>query len=132
MLTAIIDISKLYDLLYDKADRLIKQYNPCNIHKENNRIVCNNEYMCKVYGQQLCCTNCKYLGEHGCTTKSLGCKLGCCWQGNSWQYAKENKDIPNLDDIFMKKMDKLRYIAYRYEINKPRYSKEETLCTNMI
>lgn len=27
-----INREKLYDLLYNKADRLFKQYNPCNIH----------------------------------------------------------------------------------------------------
>ncbi|GAG08708.1 unnamed protein product, partial [marine sediment metagenome] len=121
-----IDRWKLYDLIYDKADKLLKRYNPCNIRIENGGLVCNLESDSKT----LCCSHCQYLGENGCTTKCLGCKIGMCWQGDSMQktvFDILQKNLFNLCNIphkFINQMDRLQKIAYKYDLNRIRTSKE--------
>jgi hypothetical protein len=123
----------LYDLLCIKADKLIKQYNPCNIRVEQTdflfgRVVCNNKYMCHIKGENLCCGSCKYLGKTGCTTNSLGCKLGMCWQGDTFAetFCVSNDDLENtqISQKFIIKMDKLQKIAIKYDINSIRRNKD--------
>lgn len=125
------DHEKLYDLIYAKADKLLKQYNPCNIRVENNVLVCNNENMCERSGESLCCGDCEYLGENGCTTKCLACKVGMCWAGDNMQYTiyvRLGKNLFNLRHIsykFINQMDRLQKVCRKYRFNKVRMSKEE-------
>jgi len=77
------ELSAIYDRVYDIADRLFKQYNPCNIRKKGNRVTCIGKTdPCKT----LCCYECSpfcnltgyYYWNSGCTVKCLGCKLFLC------------------------------------------------------
>lgn len=109
-----IDREKLYDLIYDKADRLFKKYHPCNIHETPNGVQCKRG--------KLCCDGCEYIGEHGCTVRCLGCKLSFC--EIDFYYCCEDLDI---DALFSIKLLKLRYIAEKYYLMAYRCSKEEIL-----
>jgi hypothetical protein len=125
-----IDKEKLYDLLYAKADKLLKQYNPCNIRVEQGKLICNNASMCKRNGESLCCADCDYLGNNGCTTNCLGCKLGMCWLGRSFEHIFNSDEYDalyhiNIPQEFIQTMDKLRKIMHRYGLGRIRCSKEE-------
>ena len=65
-----IDRQKLYDLICNKIDKIIKKHSPCNIRLKNNVAVCK-------MGEP-CCSGCFYLSNNGCTTNCLGCKLTFC------------------------------------------------------
>lgn len=73
------DLSKIYDLLYQEADRIITQGNPCDF--VDGTCVSSRKHInkdCK------CCEGCKHLEVgKGCTVKSLGCKLWLCRDGAS-------------------------------------------------
>lgn len=120
-----IDRWKLYDLIYAKAGKLLKQYNPCNIRIENDKLICNNKKMCKRNGESLCCGGCKFLEENGCTTNCLECKVGWCWQGENANYTFNN-DLQHItiSQVFINKMDKLRKIMFRYKLGGLRNSKK--------
>ena len=125
-----LDKIKLYDLLYAKADKLLNKYNPCGIHIKQDKIICNNSYMCKRNGEDLCCGNCEYLGSNGCTTNCLECKLGMCCQGSDFNLTFNGYDNMALNHInisqeFIQAMDKLRKIMYKYGLGRMRCSKEE-------
>ncbi len=78
-------LSALYDRIYNIADKLFKNYNPCNIHTTKTGFV-----LCKQYNtvgsvrwaqeesRFLCCGDCKYQSRTGCPIKCLPCKLFCC------------------------------------------------------
>lgn len=81
-------LSAKYDRLYDKADAVLKEHNPCQIRRDEDGIVrCADvrrkmqlkgyDYM-KHQQTQLCCTACPHLGPNGCTVKALSCKLWLC------------------------------------------------------
>jgi len=59
---------ELYDILYDIADGLFREYNPCKI--ENGKCVRGRDGGC--------CEGCEYLKENGCSVKALFCKLWLC------------------------------------------------------
>jgi hypothetical protein len=77
------DLSDLHDKVYDIADKLIKEHNPCNIHKlDNGKIGCTN-HPDGDYNNMLCCSDCRTTTEegywdNGCTVECLGCKLYLC------------------------------------------------------
>lgn len=100
-----IDRWKLYDLIYDKTNKLFKKYNPCEIGKNIfGEICCRN-----TNNTELCCTGCSHLSKSGCTVHCLACKL-CLCIGNGG---------------IRKKLNKLRKIAYRYDLLHARMSKKE-------
>lgn len=125
-----INKSNLYDLLYAKADKLLKEYNPCRINKD----LFGGVYCKKYDNDDLCCGGgngkCKYLSDTGCTTKCLGCKLGLCMSDSRYSVLRGfhkccNKF--NINSIFEIKMSKLIKIAEKYELIILRSSKEEML-----
>lgn len=59
-----------YYYLYNKANKLIKDVNPCKW--KNDRC---DEHNNTSSG---CCGACKYLSNKGCTVKALQCKLWLC------------------------------------------------------
>jgi hypothetical protein len=59
-------MSAVYDELWQKADEILKKFNPCNIKKGQ----CLAGYPC--------CGGCEFLSKKGCTEKSLACKLWLC------------------------------------------------------
>lgn len=71
-----------YNELFNKAVLLNIIHNPCNI--KNGK--CNS--------LNFCCNGCKYLGEKGCTTKALMCKLWFCTDAKTnVELNKEKHDI---------------------------------------
>ena len=108
--------SKLYDLIYDKADRLFKQYNPCNIQKDKSgKITCSYKHS----SNRLCCHvifngGCKYYSENGCTTQCLPCKLYYCGAKPKHLSHKEY-------DIFRKKIQALRSESYQENLSSFRF-----------
>ena len=71
---------KLYDRLYDIANKHIKKCDPCKIQIKGNEIKCLN-YKHTLRKKNLCCTLCNNswaLGKKGCRIKCLGCKLYFC------------------------------------------------------
>ena len=125
-----INLSKLHDLIYAKADRLFKQYNPCNIHIDKRKqLVCNNpKYDHNKPNQQLqfwnslCCIGCEYLGNNGCTTKCLGCKVGlCCTESRYWITEDAFDDCCEtlkVNKVFRKKLQRLAHVANKYKLVK--------------
>lgn len=113
-----INREKLYDLIYDKADKLFKEYNPCNIQKRPNGMVC--EYQRITFPNNeidkhncLCCERwnrpCSSLDkDSGCMIRSLGCKLFYC-------KARIDKTADWI--AFCKKLGKLKCIAQKYKLN---------------
>ena len=117
-----VNLSLLYDILYDKADKLIKQYKPCNIVYKNDKLCCalyTNGNMSLEYKNCLCCifhnVVCKYHSDIGCTTKNLYCKLHLC------EYAQAgHKQL--CDALYY-----LKRVAHRYYLLEYFLSKEEIL-----
>jgi len=90
------NLSELYDYYYDELNKLFKEYNPCDIHKDKNGdIVCRGIKDKSNYEWDkhniLCCAfcNCNYNTkthkydkghwDNGCTIKSLACKAFACY-----------------------------------------------------
>ncbi len=121
---------KLYDLIYDKADRLLREHNPCGIHTNEQKVlVCNNKQMCKMGGEKLCCFQCEYQSTSGCTIKCLGCKVALCNIPSRafHQKSRFDRDCSNINtsEIFKVKMWKLNRIAMRYKLFFLHATKEE-------
>ena len=69
----------IYLQLYVEGQKALEASNPCNQH-----LLPNGKMGCLHYPKGkdgLCCSGCKYLDPTGCTTQSLGCKLGWCSSG---------------------------------------------------
>ena len=125
-----INLSKLYNLIYAKADRLFKQYNPCNIHIDKRKqLVCNNpRYNHDKPNQQLhfwnslCCVGCEHLGDNGCSIKYLGCKVALCHTGSRHSITKDAFyqccKMLKVNKVFLKKLRRLAKIANKYKLVK--------------
>lgn len=99
-------LSILHDVIYDRVDRLFKEYNLCNI---------NNG---KCLEGDFCCSGCTHLGPDGCTVKSLACKLSICRIAED--FAREhNREV--IEEVRM-----LRNLAQMHSIARFRASKEST------
>lgn len=75
------EMEQKYDKLYDDADAIFNELNPCQFRKtEDGKVVCAGSKSIEKYvgKDQTCCHGCKHLGPNGCTVKSLGCKLWTC------------------------------------------------------
>lgn len=124
-----INREKLYDLIYDKADRLLKQHNPCNIHTENGKVKCDNSNYNKAPHSFLCCFQCHYKSKEGCTTNCLMCKLFLCNISTSAEESLQLFDYNckrlKCSKLFNYKMKRLIKIAYKYNLMSPHTSKEK-------
>lgn len=91
-------LSMKYDQLYEEADKLFKEHNPCQF-KDG---VCNRNRDDVESGKfrpegnvvnNGCCgsTSCEYLTSEGCTIKALGCKLHIC--GYISMISERNKSL---------------------------------------
>lgn len=128
------DRSKLYDLIYDKADRLLKEYNPCNIHINKQGIVRCRLYNSRYKQQYLCCSGCvttgyrdkqgqeikKYWSNKGCTIRCLACKLYLCEA--KYRHKKLRKELDRLERIAVK------YKIFAYFTSKEDIFKKEEIC----
>ena len=111
---SIIELSALYDRVYDIADRLFKKYNPCNIHTIKGGICCTSRKTNNAFG--LCCGGCKHISKTGCTVRCLPCKLFIC---DTLMYVYDNKGkwIRNKKyKHFVDKFERLQVIAKKYGI----------------
>lgn len=84
------EMSENYDLIYEEADKLINEYNPCQF--ENGKCIIAREKNIEI-----CCKPCYYLTNKGCNVKALGCKLAFC--PDIWKLVPE---------LFIYKFNKLR------------------------
>ena len=89
------NLSELYDYYYNELDKLFKEYNPCDIHKDKKgNIVCRgitDKDSAWTKTNILCCQHCskgfdretnrwkKGHWKNGCTIHSLGCKSYICY-----------------------------------------------------
>ena len=100
-------LSLLYDTLYNEADKVFKEYNPCEINSDgickHNRKCCNGKKTGVI---------CKYLGDNGCTIRCLSCKL--------WTCKTLNKSNPEIREM----LEPLNKIAKLNELVKFRTTKE--------
>lgn len=94
-------LSKKYDLICNKADRLFRNYNPCKFNKNS----CIGRKSKENITSQLCCVACKYYDkEKKCTVKAIACKLWTC------HTIKQDGN----NDILLSKLNKLRLVAEKY------------------
>jgi hypothetical protein len=104
--------SQKYDEIYNKADKLFKKYNPCQIKNgicvTGEKCCCGSECIVNSRGK------CKYLTEIGCSTKCLLCKLHICGK-------------VKINEVFKNKLMKLYYEALKYNLLLFRSSKEEVM-----
>jgi len=79
-------LNKIYDALYDEADSIVKENNPCGWKSTKNKcrgVQLSAECMGMVKGSnnntpQCCCDGCKFW-NNGCTAeKPLTCKTWLC------------------------------------------------------
>lgn len=96
---------KLHDRLYDYANKIIKEYDPCKI--ENG----------KCARIRICCGGCKYLTKDGCSIKCLWCKLWLC------DYLLKKPEYWPL----ISKLRKIEKVASRKKILIERGSKEDLM-----
>ena len=122
---------KTKKLKYLQACRIMDMYNemfnPCNICKLSGSLYKCNGLFSKEEG--LCCSECKHLGQNGCTTASLGCKLSFCYCGYSPSMAGifKGDSIANKRFLLLKKII-LDYLKkYDIPIEFKRMSYDETV-----
>ena len=72
--------SQLYDIFYERADRLLKRYNPCKIQiDKSGHTSCVYYRYIHATNDKLCCNYCNNsYWNNGCTTQCLPCKLYIC------------------------------------------------------
>lgn len=106
-----INRSKLYDLIYDKADKLIKKYNPCGIYKDaNGFVMCNFDYG----NGHTCCCDCRYIGLYGCVIENAACRVFLCMHERR-KYPVLGKKLRKLERI-LDKYNMERMMAYKEEV----------------
>lgn len=70
-------LGAIYDRMYKKADKLLKEHNPCRITPIKEKPGCFSCAGSWSGGSTLCCAGCLWF-DKGCTIKALGCKLWLC------------------------------------------------------
>lgn len=100
--------SDLYDYLYKRADELIKYYQPCHIHQENNGNQCIDGRL------KSCCCRCKHFSKNDyCTVQALSCKLWLCTRAQ------------DTNPILANNLIELKAIASKFNLYGFRMSKKE-------
>lgn len=122
-------LRNLYDALYKEGQRLLDEFQPCNI-KPVKKFVHrpwgpNPEpskkkwqlMKCDGYSEPgwCCCSGCSHLEREGCKVKALFCKL--------WLCSRVDKKYPKLEKAFIK----LRRIGRRHNLLYWRGSKKYSL-----
>jgi hypothetical protein len=101
--------------LYKKGQALIDKFNPCNITTDDKGYIhCSLGRKPSRPGTTYCCDDCKYVSDEGCTVKSLGCKLGMCFQGPVRDFWKQETPFP---PEFIVEMNKLQDKAHKARYN---------------
>lgn len=106
-------LSAKYDELYEKADKILKKYNPCKVEGKGACATCLSGRHPDGTGISFCCGGCQHLGKNGCTVKALSCKLWIC-------------NIAITEEV-QREMNRIRVEVSMYGLNGFRTSKEETM-----
>ena len=112
--------SEIYDDLFERTDRLMKKYNPCNVQNGQCR---KGDPCCTAesHDDNLENNTCKYLKiPEGCSIKSLTCRLWLC--GIESELAKDPKY-----KSFLSELQQLRIEADKYKFFVFRGTKEQSL-----
>lgn len=122
-------LSRLYDALYKAGQKLLDQYQPCNITPtEEIKIMYGGRkrrlMLCDGHEEPrfCCCGGCRHLGHKGCLVKALGCKLWMCSVGQKWEKH------PELE----RSLRRLRTIAVRHNLMMVRGTKGYSIRTAML
>ncbi len=86
METEMKELSEIYDDLYEQGQEVVDTFNPCEV----------NSGKCAGKDGTFCCGGCEYLGDAGCMTKSLRCKLWLCHN----RRMKHKECSKQLDEIY--------------------------------
>lgn len=123
------DAALYYSEMYYKANKLMEEENPCKI---NAKGICIRERVrFEMFGtikKNNCCGSpkknnlseegtCKYLGEKGCSVKSLECSLWFCNFIRDWYKGTK----------FLQEVDKIALDAEKLDLLDSRKPKEYTL-----
>ena len=123
--------SEIYDILYNRADSILKACNLCQFEKGECR---RDRYDPLVrdesesYRKNGCCSSdiCEHLGQNGCKVKSLRCKTFVCEYLKYHPLTREHGDciaaLNVLDSIALEIFNTPHYQLLGYY-----KSKEETL-----
>jgi hypothetical protein len=114
----LLETAKLHDELYEKGVEILEKYgNPC---QENFGKILRPKSL-DIKGIVCpCCEGCEYLGDSGCTTQSLLCKLWVC------QYIRD--EYPEM----WKELKELLLKAYDTELIIMRGSKKDLLRRKIV
>ncbi len=105
MAIEILDLSSMYDLLYQRASEAMWRFNPCRIRAG----------LC-LRGN-FCCQECFHLNRQGCTVASLACRTWLCRKAAK---TRGNETCRQVLRIIGETAEELRINGYRC-------SKEENL-----
>jgi hypothetical protein len=101
-------LSEAYDTIYNRAQELLKEFNPCEI--ENGRC------MSRMHDYLACCSStCRYISREGCTTRNLRCKTFLC------------RDALNSKPEMRERWERLEGLASKLELSYPWTSKDQIL-----
>lgn len=114
----------LYDAYYAKAQGILDKYNPCRFNdrgecwamrKTKNNPDPHRENCCATY-------SCKNLGESGCMTQNISCKLYTCYALSRWGDESQKACVRELDvlkdawgqdrDFFVTRAQVLKHIKF--------------------
>lgn len=123
------DIEQKYDELYEAANKLIQENSPCRI--DSNGLCIRERFRFEMFGkykENNCCgspnindlsgkKSCKFIGEKGCTVKSLECSIWFCGFIRQWYKGTD----------FLNDIEKIQNEALKYNLLDPRKPKEYTL-----
>lgn len=103
-------LSKKYDELCEKADKILKKNNPCAWKN------CTCKAIREHNKKDACCTSCEHLKSTGCSVKSLSCKTWLCI------------DLDSIKDQNIKaQLHEIEKEARKYYLWYPRFSKEQAI-----
>ena len=94
------NLSELYDKLYDKVDAFMVKTNPCKV--ENGKCIRGRNggrnFCCDVYGEM---PKCKHLSKDGCkANKPLACRLWLCGDARENLTPDEDLELYHLEQDF--------------------------------
>lgn len=80
------NMSQHYNMLYDTANELLREYNPCRFNDKGECIRYQSGLRWPDANDKACCGGssthdgkpCKYLTGKGCRAKALWCKMWLC------------------------------------------------------
>lgn len=119
-------LNRIFDIIWKEAEKILAEYNPCQINVERGTCFQGCMYACRNNSQiksaeeldkytkmmSFCCEGCSHLGPTGCMVQALSCKLWLC------------KDSRELHVDAFKKLSRLREHMDRWALGSFRASKK--------